>query len=131
LGDASGPRCDRFAAQPIFVGFVPASHRYRGARLMCTVSYIGDDFNRRLPQHYPDYTKWVLPAPTSAPTRREFEALKKEMQELKELLKAAKRYDEQTGQPDCEQEDKIALLKRLAELVGVDLSEVFPTGDGA
>jgi hypothetical protein len=89
---------------------------------MCTVSYIGDDFSRRVPQQYP----WVVMPPSNAPTREEFEALKRDMEELKLLLKAAKRYDEQTGQSDCEQEDKVALLRRLAEIVGVDLSEVFP-----
>jgi hypothetical protein len=93
---------------------------------MCTVSYIGDDFGKRLPGIAPNYTQWITSPPTNAPTRAEFDALKKEMEELKDLLKAAKRYDERTGQPDCEQEDKVALLKRLAELVGVDLSEVFP-----
>jgi hypothetical protein len=96
---------------------------------MCTVSYIGDDFGKRLPDRFPNYHQWIVPQPVNAPTREEFNALKKEMQELKELLKAAKRYDEKTGQPDCEQEDKIALLKRLAEVVGVDLSDVFPSGD--
>lgn len=92
---------------------------------MCTTSYIADDWrNNRLPQIAPNYPQWF--GTGAMPTREEFERLKAEVAELKELLKAAKRYDERTGQPDCEMEDKIALLKRLAELVGVDLSEVFP-----
>jgi hypothetical protein len=94
---------------------------------MCTVSYIGDGFMRNPPM---PAQPWIYPVPgQAAPSREEFDALRREMEALKELLKAAKKYDEQTGQPDCEQEDKIALLKRLAELVGVDLSEVFPAGD--
>ena len=52
-------------------------------------------------------------------------ALRKEVQEMKELLIKAKLYDEATNQPHCEQEEKVALLKKIAELVGVDLSEVF------
>jgi hypothetical protein len=92
---------------------------------MCIVSVIGDQFRDSLPNRFPNYQHWTTPLPVG-PTRQEFDDLKKEMQELKELLKAAKRYDDRTGQTDCEQEDKIALLKRLAELVGVDLSDVFP-----
>lgn len=93
---------------------------------MCVTSVIGDDFARRLPQRYPDHTQWIKTPYISGPTRAEFDALKAEIQELRELLKAAKRYDEATGQPDCEQEDKIALLKKLAAVVGADLSDVFP-----
>ena len=93
---------------------------------MCTVSMIGDDFSKRLPQQFPQTTQWLGGA-WAGPSRAEFDELKKEVAALKELLIAAKKYDAATGQPDCEQEDKIALLRRLAELVGVDLSEVFPS----
>jgi hypothetical protein len=47
------------------------------------------------------------------------------MEELRKLLVAAKDFDVVTGQPDCEVDDKVALIKRLAELVGVDMSDVF------
>lgn len=58
-------------------------------------------------------------------TRAEFDALKAELESLKQLLVAAKKYDAETGQPDCENADKIALFKKLAELLGVDFAEVF------
>lgn len=102
---------------------------------MCTVSMIGDDWARRIPGSYP----WAVPGgipmtPGMAPSRLiqpvgrvEFETLKREVQQLRELLLAAKKYDEATGQPDCEVEDKVALIRRIAELVGVDMSAVFPT----
>jgi hypothetical protein len=111
---------------------------------MCSVSMIGDMSAKRLPEQYP----WVpgihpykigpgispnsLPNPPyvvqygyDAPTRAEFDALKAEMEQLKKLLIAAKEYDTATGQADCEVEEKVAILKRFAELVGVDLKDVF------
>ena len=59
-------------------------------------------------------------------SRQEFEALKLELESLKKLLLAAKEYDAETGQPDCETDEKTELFRRLAQLVGVDLSQVFP-----
>jgi hypothetical protein len=38
--------------------------------------------------------------------RTEFESLKQEVEELKKLLKAAKAYDEATGQPNCEMRER-------------------------
>ena len=34
-------------------------------------------------------------------------------------------YDNRTNQPHCQQEDKIAFLKKVAESVGVSLEDVF------
>ena len=65
-----------------------------------------------------------MPAPGPV-SREEFDALKKEMEELKKLLKAAKEYDEKTGQPDCHMDEKVELIKKIAELVGVDLKGIF------
>lgn len=103
---------------------------------MCIVSNMGDYWKEQLPEKHP----WVIPyvplppnpinpfpaiPESNGPTREEFEALKKEMQELKKLLIAAKEYDKNTGEPDCELDEKIALIKKVAELVGVDFTKVF------
>jgi hypothetical protein len=99
---------------------------------MCTVSFVGDDWSRR----YPIQEPWVVPYTTppyspnviidvNPPTRQELDKLKAELEALKKLLKAAKLYDEETGQKDCEVEEKVALIKRLAELVDVDLEDLF------
>jgi hypothetical protein len=58
-------------------------------------------------------------------TRPEFESLKKEVEEMKALLIKAKIYDEKNNEPNCEMEDKISTLKKMAELMGVSLDEVF------
>lgn len=67
--------------------------------------------------------------PDDSVSRADFEKLREEMEELKELLKAAKRFDEATGQPDCEMDEKIELIRRVADMVGVDVDEVFGSRD--
>lgn len=89
--------------------------------LMCVVSMIGD--------HFTD--KWS--APEYQPllgnfhniTRKEFEDLKKEVLEMKELLKKAKQYDEKNNEPNCEVESKMATLRKIAELVGVNIDDIL------
>lgn len=101
---------------------------------MCTVSIIGDHYSDRwkwVPQYPPVVVPNVNPRPQdynivySGISRAEFDALKREVEEMKELLIAAKRIDEVTGQPDCEMADKVAVLRRVAELVGIDLDDVL------
>lgn len=101
---------------------------------MCIVSAVMDNFNNQ------DWKKWFPQNPKPSPvdifehpgltfpplvTREEFESLKTMVEELKNVLIAAKIYDEKTGQPDCEMEEKTKLFKRLAELCGVDISSIF------
>ena len=50
--------------------------------------------------------------PVTRVTRSEFDNLKQEVQELKKLLIRTKKYDEETGQPDCE------ALRNIAKIVG-------------
>jgi len=106
---------------------------------MCVVSFVGDSFGQKW---YPSFQQ---PNPYVAPidpekfmdktitniwkgdqvSKEEFEALKKEVEFMKQMLIKAKIYDEKNNEPNCEMEDKVALLKKIAELVGVDLTEVF------
>lgn len=97
---------------------------------MCAVSMVGDDWTRKFPERYPSI--WPTPSPTSVPypseipvSRKEFERLKADVEQMKKDLAAAKAQDIADGAPDCEMEDKVALLKKVAELVGVDLEEIF------
>jgi hypothetical protein len=95
---------------------------------MCVVSNVGDQWGREFPDRWPNIP--VYPQPNITYTepeisREEFEALRQEMRELKRLLLAAKAFDKATGQPDCEMDEKVELIKRIAELVGVDMEEVF------
>lgn len=90
---------------------------------MCTVSNIGDQWKDQFPHKWPKFDPDIYrPAEVS---RIEFEALRQEMLELKKLLKAAAEFDAKTGQPHCESDSKVALIKAVAKLVGVDLGNVF------
>ena len=71
---------------------------------MCVVSMIGD--------HYHDKWKWVEPIINPNQyipnynisvgiSREEFEQLKKEVLEMKELLKRAVKYDIENNEPNC------------------------------
>jgi hypothetical protein len=90
---------------------------------MCMVSFIGNEWARSTPVTYP-FVTWPTPN-TDQVSREDLAALRAELEELRILLLAAKQFDAATNQPDCENEEKIALLKRMAEMVGVDLSDVF------
>lgn len=62
---------------------------------------------------------------TSDVTKEDLDALRDEVESLKRLLKAAKIYDEETGQADCEVDEKVEFIKRLAKILDVDLEDLF------
>ncbi len=97
---------------------------------MCVVSMIGDHYTKKWRRKYPSVDPglgfpWPLAPPPPQITRDEFEALKRDFAEMKELLMRAKEYDARTNQPECETEEKVAILRRVAELVGVSLDDVL------
>jgi len=57
--------------------------------------------------------------------KRDLDLLKKDLEELKDLVKRAIKYDEDNGEPDCEVDEKVELIRKLAQIVGVDLSEIL------
>lgn len=77
--------------------------------------------------HYQE--KWRLPDPnlvwTAPISRHEFDQLKKEVLEMKELLKRAIEYDKKNNQPHCEIEQKMDFLRQVAKSVGIDLDDVL------
>lgn len=92
---------------------------------MCTVSMIGDHFSEKWKQ--PPYQQIFTNIPDVS--RAEFEALKKEVEEMKALLKRAKEYDEKNNEPNCEIEEKMAMLRKFADAVGIDLDDVIKKKD--
>jgi hypothetical protein len=100
--------------------------------MMCTVSMVADHYRDNFIQRWP-HPNPIHPLSTAAFTippvsREEFNALKAEVEDMKKLLLRAKDYDERNGEPHCEMEEKVALLKKVAEAVGVNLDEVFDNG---
>lgn len=98
---------------------------------MCAVSMVGDHYRDQFQQR-PWFPAVYAPMPAgdgAAPViqvpRSEFEALKKEVEGMKELLKRAKKYDEDNNEPACEVEEKMEVLRKVARLVGVNLDDVI------
>ena len=108
---------------------------------MCVVSMVGDHYRDKwIPTwQFPDQPfkpfdpekrrndrEDIVKILTGQPiSREEFDALKREVEELKELLKRAVQYDNDTGQADCETDSKMALLRKIAQAVGIDLDEIL------
>lgn len=91
---------------------------------MCVVSMVSDHYLEKWD------SRWNMNNPNpfylnNTISRYEFEELKKEVKELKELLIRAKKYDEEHHEHQCETEEKVRLLKEVAKLVGVELSDVL------
>lgn len=91
---------------------------------MCVVSNVGDGYNRDFLPRWPNIDPYGA-QPFQYTSKQEVEALRQEVKELRELLAAARKFDEATGQKDCEQGEKVKLIKRLAEITGVDLKGVL------
>lgn len=92
---------------------------------MCTVSMITDGWNDQFNKRWTE--KYYIPNGgfLGGIKSDEFLALKKEVEELKKLLLAAKEFDKKTGQPNCESSQKAALLRSVADALGVDINEIF------
>lgn len=94
---------------------------------MCAVSNVGDYYTPRFQpyvQTQPGGAGGMSQLFENVP-RHEFEQLKKEVYEMKDLLIKAKEIDEKTDQKDCEMEDKIKVLKTIAEAFGISLEDIF------
>lgn len=101
---------------------------------MCVVSMVGDHYNDKWKdRHFP--STWTWPGsgagsqgypPLNTVSKQEFDSLKAEVLEMKQLLLRAIEYDKRNSEPNCEMEEKVALLKQVAKMVGVSLEDVFP-----
>ncbi len=89
---------------------------------MCLVSFVGDAYKRHFDDQYPKFGWYKEEAPPAV-SKAEFDKLKEKVEEMIALLKAAKQYDILTGQADCQMEEKMAFLRQIAALVGVDLDK--------
>lgn len=87
---------------------------------MCAVSAIYDHGRRDWPTPFNPIIP-NSPWPADTPTRKEFD-------ELKKLVEAAREYDNATGQPDCELDEKAEWFKELeARVAAVEAAVAPPT----
>lgn len=101
---------------------------------MCAVSMVGDHYRDMWkykdwsvdnePSVWPGTSQTITVTPIS---RHEFDELKRQIEEMKSLLQRAKKYDEDNNEPDCEVDEKMDLLRKVAKLVGVSLDDVIGT----
>lgn len=94
---------------------------------MCIVSNIMDGWKDSFDKKWPSFpvNPSVIDYATIEKLKQDMQDIKKELIELKKLLMAAKAFDAATGQPDCEAERKVAFLKKISEIVGLDISDVL------
>lgn len=85
---------------------------------MCVVSSVGDYWEKNIYPTYPTTPTYTWP-------NTEVERLQKDIKALKVLLKAAIEFDKETGQPECQHEDKIKLIRKMAEAAGIDLEGII------
>ena len=97
---------------------------------MCVTSFVGDFYSDKWRPNpwYPQPLPSTVPYTVNTPeiSRVEFDALKKEVADMKELLKRAKEYDEKNNEPACEIEEKVEILRKVAKLVGISIDDVIP-----
>jgi len=79
---------------------------------------------------YPPTTIVPIDASTVTTTfiqisRTEFENLKKQVEEMRELLTKALAYDRMTNQAECSNEEKLDRLEKVAKFVGIDCDDLF------
>lgn len=103
---------------------------------MCAVSMIGDHYRDAWKER--DWFQPTFPA-TGVPiqsipqqffqqpaiSRVEFDELKREVTEMKALLIRAKEFDRRNNLADCETDEKMDILRKVAKLVGIDLDDVI------
>jgi len=86
---------------------------------MCVVSMVIDHYGRKPPDWWEKYNPLVPYGPNEFPSKKELDQDK--IQELIDLLKEAKKYDEENHEPDCETEAKKKTLKELADFLGIEI----------
>ena len=102
---------------------------------MCVTSAIGTTYYKDFHDRYPPGWPWQ-PNPNTMPSvpqpsndkyfqDRKIEELRKEVKALRDLLEHSQKFDKATGQPNCEVDEKVDFIKKLANFVDVDMGEVF------
>lgn len=93
---------------------------------MCIVSNVSRDFVDRTWPGINPYRPIPGGAEVLIPVgRREFEELKRQVEQLKLELQKARAEDIRDQNPDCEMDNKVKFLRTIAEALGVDLGNVF------
>lgn len=98
---------------------------------MCVVSMVADHYRDKFsrdwpPPNLPFDQPWPNPPIRPPVTREEFDRLRADVDEMMALLRRAHEYDVRNNEPECEVDEKIELLRRIARMVGVDIDDAIP-----
>jgi hypothetical protein len=80
---------------------------------MCVVSFIQDNIPPWIEPYKPNPTVW----PDENFRMRELE---RRVVELEKMVKDAKQYDIDNGEPECEVEEKLEIVRKLCKELGID-----------
>ena len=87
---------------------------------MCSLSMVVDQGRRDL-----EALRQQWPQPLTGLENfnrdRRMEEIERRVKALEDLMAAAKKYDDETGQPDCETAEKKEALRVLAEKLGIPI----------
>lgn len=105
---------------------------------MCVVSAVTDHYTGKWPNQFPNVWPQINPNvhPSNPPftgvssktkndiaietLQREVAELTKQVEELIDLMPVLKKYDEDNNEPDCEMDEKVELIRKLCDALGVD-----------
>lgn len=62
---------------------------------------------------------------TSPLTQAEIDQFRRDVAEFKILLERAREYDRRNNEPECESDEKLTILKKIAAALDIDLTEVL------
>jgi hypothetical protein len=81
---------------------------------VCTYSMVAQFYGELFHEKFPGGLERNI-----ALTHDDFFETQRQVTEMKELLNRAAEYDKKHNQPDCEMEEKLKLLRQVANYVGV------------
>lgn len=92
---------------------------------MCVVSMVADHYDKKWGQNFPSINNESANSLRINMLQGQLEQLRKEFEEFKELWKKAAEYDKQHNQPHCEQEEKLKILRKVAEVLDINIDDVL------
>ena len=89
---------------------------------MCVVSMIFEHYEDKW-DRYSWYPKNPSPPfiPITIP-KDDIEDIKKDLEELKRLIKRGRKYDIANNQPDCESDEKSRIIRHIASACGMEVT---------
>ncbi len=94
---------------------------------MCVYSFVMDHYSQKWGEIIPQVpvspvTPPIFPVYPTIPVSPQPQITSAELEEFRDLLEKARKYDRERGEPDCELDEKKQKLKDLAKQLGVEIN---------